>query len=153
MTANQDVRDRYLAPGPKPDPIHLAACWLTRHGVSLFGTRLLHVTGRKTGQVRTTLVSPVVVDGVEYLVAPRGHTQWVRNLRASGRAELTLGRRSWRFVAEELSDDEKVPVLRAYLRWYGWSAGKFFEGLDKNSSDEDLRKAAPGFPTFRLRPA
>lgn len=152
MTAHQPA-GRYLAPGPKANPVHTFAFWLTKHGVSLMGTRLLRVKGRKTGEVRTTLVNLLVVDGVEYLVAPRGHTQWVRNLRASGSAELALGRRRREIVAEELPDREKLPVLRAYLKRFGWEVGMFFENLNKNSPDDDLRAAAPGFPAFRLTSA
>jgi deazaflavin-dependent oxidoreductase (nitroreductase family) len=152
MSANQPS-DRYLAPGPKANPIHSFAKWLTKHGISLMGTRMLRVKGRKSGEVRTTLVNLLVVDGVEYLVAPRGHTQWVRNLRANGNAQLTLGRRTWEIVAEELPDSEKLPILRAYLKRFGWEVGMFFENLDKNSPDDDLRAAAPGFPAFRLRSA
>lgn len=153
MSTNQPA-DRYLAPGPKANPIHSFAKWLTEHGISVMGTRMLNVKGRKSGQVRTTLVNLLVVDGVEYLVAPRGHTQWVRNLRANTTAELTLGsRRKWAIVAEELPDSEKLPILRAYLKQFGWEVGMFFDNLDKNSPDDDLRAAAPGFPAFRLRRA
>jgi deazaflavin-dependent oxidoreductase (nitroreductase family) len=141
---------RYLAPAPGGNPIHRAARWLTGHGVSLFGSRLLRVRGRTSGEWRTTLVNLLEVDGVRYLVAPRGHTQWVRNLRAAGSGELALGRRVTPVSAEELPDDAKIPILRAYLKRFGWEVGMFFDNLDKNSPDEDLRKAAPGFPVFRL---
>lgn len=141
---------RYLAPQPGGNPVHRAARWLTGRGVSLFGSRLLRVRGRTSGEWRTTLVNLLEVDGVRYLVAPRGHTQWVRNLRAAGSGELTLGRRVTPVGAEELSDDAKIPILRAYLKRFGWEVGMFFDNLDRNSPDEDLRKAAPGFPVFRL---
>ncbi|MGH3488542.1 MAG: nitroreductase/quinone reductase family protein [Actinopolymorphaceae bacterium] len=141
---------RYLAPAPGGNPIRRAARWLTGHGVSLFGSRLLRVRGRTSGELRTTLVNLLEVDGVRYLVAPRGHTQWVRNLRAAGSGELALGRRVTPVSAEELSDDAKIPILRAYLKRFGWEVGMFFDNLNKNSPDEDLRKAATGFPVFRL---
>lgn len=141
---------RYLAP-KAVNPVHALAHWLADHGIGLPGSRMLKVRGRRTGATRKTLVNLLVVDGEHYLVAPRGHTQWVRNLRASGRAELGLGRRFTPVVAEELSDEEKPPVLRAYLKRFGWEVGMFFDDLDKNSPDEDLLRAAPGFPAFRLR--
>jgi deazaflavin-dependent oxidoreductase (nitroreductase family) len=130
--------------------VHRAARWLTGHGVSVFGSRLLRVRGRKSGHWHTTLVNLLDVDGASYLVAPRGHTQWVRNLRAAGAGELVLGRRVTKVSAMELPDPEKIPVLRAYLKRFGWEVGMFFENLDKHSPDEDLRQAAPGFPVFRL---
>jgi deazaflavin-dependent oxidoreductase (nitroreductase family) len=146
MTANAD---RYLVP-TRRNPIHTAARWLTAHGVSLYGSRMLRVRGRKSGEIRSTLVNLLVVDGVRYLVAPRGHTQWVGNLRAAGTAELALGRRVEPVTATELPDDEKLPVLRAYLKRFGWEVGAFFDGLSKRSTDDELREVAPGFPVFRL---
>jgi hypothetical protein len=98
-----------------------------------------------------TAVFNRVVEGERYLVAPRGHTQWVRNLRAAGTGELRLGRRVEAFTATELDDEEKLPVLREYLRKWAWEVGAFFEGVDKDSPDEVLRAAAPGFPAFRIR--
>ena len=91
---------------------------LTRAGFSLWGSRVLEVRGRKTGQWRRTPVNLLRHEGSDYLVAPRGNTQWARNLRAGGEARLILGRRVEPFTAVELGDDEKVPLLRAYLkRW------------------------------------
>src|SRR5580700_7128394 len=92
--------------------------WLTRRGLSIRGSRVLAVRGRTTNEWRTTPVNPLALDGARYLVAPRGTTQWVRNIRASGAAELRKGRRAEAIRVAELSDEEKVPVLRAYLkRW------------------------------------
>jgi deazaflavin-dependent oxidoreductase (nitroreductase family) len=82
-------------------------------GISVNGARTLAVTGRKSGQWRTTPVNLLVHDGHRYLVSPRGETQWVRNLRAAGTGELRLGRRTESFRGRELGDGEKVPVLRA----------------------------------------
>ena len=146
---SQSPADRYIAPSGR-NAIHTAARWLTAHGVSLFGSRMLRVRGRKSGEIRSTLVNLLEVDGVRYLVAPRGHTQWVRNLRAAGSAELALGRRVTPVTAVELPDDEKNPVLRAYLKRFGWEVGMFFENLTRRSTDDELREVAPGFPVFRL---
>ncbi|WP_233359102.1 PNPOx family protein [Thermomonospora amylolytica] len=82
---------------------------------------------------------------------PRGHTHWVRNLRAAdGRGELRLGRRVEPFTATEVPDADKPPILRAYLKRWKWEVGVFFEGLGPDSSDEDLLRAAPDYPVFRL---
>jgi deazaflavin-dependent oxidoreductase (nitroreductase family) len=123
---------------------------LTRAGVSVMGSRVLEVPGRRTGTPRRTPVNLLVVDGVRYLVAPRGHTQWVRNLRASGEGTLLLGRRRERFAATELADDDKPGVLRAYLAKWRWEVGVFFEGVGPGSSDEELRRIAPDHPVFRI---
>jgi len=123
---------------------------LTRAGISVMGSRVLEVPGRKTGEPRRTPVNLLDFEGSRYLVAPRGHTQWVRNLRASGSGRLWLGRRSQPFTAVELGEDEKPPVLRAYLKRWSFEVGVFFEGVDAKASDEALRQIAPDHPVFRL---
>ena len=126
---------------------------LTRWGVSVAGSRELRVRGRSSGEWRSTPVNLLTIDGERYLVAPRGVTQWVRNIRVNPAAELRVGRRTEPFHAEELPDGQKVPVLREYLRRWGWEVGAFFEGIDKNSTDADLARIAPGFPVFHVLPA
>lgn len=125
---------------------------LPKLGVSVLGSRLLAVRGRSSGQWRTTMVNVLsAVDGAEYLVAPRGHTQWVRNLRAAGSGELRLGRTVRVFDADEIADAEKPPLLRSYLRRWGWEVDRFFEGVTKDSSADELAAIAPGVPVFRIR--
>jgi len=123
---------------------------LTRAGVSVWGSRLLAVRGRTTGKIRTTPVNPLTIDGERYLVAPRGVTQWVRNIRVAGGAELRVGRRVEQIRVEELTDDEKPAILRAYLRRWKFEVGVFFDGVDASASDETLRAISPGYPVFRL---
>ena len=145
---------RYLAPGWFTRRIFNSfIARLTRVGVSFKGTRVLEVPGRASGAVRTTVVNLLTVDGQRYLVAPRGTTQWVRNLRAAGMGTLRLGRRRERFVAIELPEDAKVAVLRAYLQQWAWEVGQFFDGLTADSPEADVAAAAPGFPVFRVDPA
>jgi deazaflavin-dependent oxidoreductase (nitroreductase family) len=124
--------------------------WLTRIGVSIYGSRVLAVRGRKSGEWRTVPVNLLTHGGVRYLVAPRGHTQWVRNLRVARDGELRVGRRIEVFTATELADDDKPPVLREYLRRWKFEVGVFFDGVDASASDEKLRSIAPGYPVFRL---
>jgi deazaflavin-dependent oxidoreductase (nitroreductase family) len=123
---------------------------LTRLGVSVAGSRVLEVRGRKSGEPRRTPVNLLTLDGVRYLVAPRGHTQWVRNLRARGEGRLLLGRRAEGFAAVELPDDDKVPILREYLRRWKWEVGAFFGGVGPDAAEDELRRIAPDHPIFRL---
>ena len=122
----------------------------SRLGLSLAGSRTLEVKGRKSGEWRRTPVNLLVFDGDSYLVAPRGHTQWVRNIRVSGRGRLVLGRRSEEFEATELADDEKPALLRAYLEKWKWEVGAFFDGVGPDAPDEELRRIAPDHPVFRI---
>lgn len=123
---------------------------LTRLGLSVYGSRVLAVRGRTSGEMRTTPVNLLVIAGTRYLVAPRGHTQWVRNLRVAGEGELRHGRRVERFRAGEIADDDKPAVLRAYLRRWRVEVGAFFEGVGPDADDDDLRRIAPNHPVFRL---
>ena len=124
---------------------------LTRLGVSAWGSRELRVVGRRSGAIRTTVVNLLDHDGARYLVAPRGTTEWVRNLRAAGTGELRVGRRSEAFTCDELEDDEKPDVLRSYLRRWKWEVGQFFQGVGPDASDDELGAIAGGYPVFRIR--
>jgi deazaflavin-dependent oxidoreductase (nitroreductase family) len=122
----------------------------TRLGVSVWGSRVLQVRGRSSGEMRETPVNLLVLDEHRYLVAPRGETQWVRNLRVAHEGNLRLGRSTEPFVAVELSEDRKPDVLRAYLRRWKMEVGVFFDGVDASASDDELRRIAPDHPVFEI---
>lgn len=125
--------------------------WLTRRGLSVWGSRVLEVPGRATGEPRRVPVNLLTFDGQQYLVSPRGQGEWVRNVRANeGRLDLLLGRRRTHHVAHELADGDKDEVLRAYLARWKLEVGQFFEGVDASSSHEALLGIAPNHPVFRL---
>ena len=124
--------------------------WLARRNVSLAGSRVLAVRGRKSGEWRTTPVNPLPLDGERYLVAPRGHVQWTHNMRVAGGGELRKGKDAEVFRAVELADEEKPEVLRAYIKKWSWEVGAFFKGLSAESTDAELLAAAPKYPVFRI---
>jgi deazaflavin-dependent oxidoreductase (nitroreductase family) len=124
--------------------------WLTRRGVSVWGSRVLAVRGRKSGQWRTTPVNLLTLDGRQYLVAPRGHVQWTHNMRAAGGGELHLGKHVDTFTAAEVGDDDKAPILRAYLKRWKAEVGVFFNGVGPDSPDDQLRRIAPDHPVFEI---
>ena len=126
---------------------------ITRMGISLLGSRVLYVRGRKSGEWRTTPVNLLKYEGERYLVAPRGNTQWVRNARAAGTGQLRLGQRIEQVELVELPAGDRVPVLRVYLQKWGWEVGRFVEGLSKKSTDAEIAAVAPGMPVFRVRTA
>jgi deazaflavin-dependent oxidoreductase (nitroreductase family) len=145
------MADRYQRPGWFTKHVfNNIVALFTRIGISVWGSRVLEVPGRKTGEPRRTPVNLLSYEGQRFLVAPRGHTQWVRNLRVSGRGRLLLGRRAEEFTATELPEDERPPVLRAYLKRWKAEVGVFFGGVGPDSSDEELRRIAPDHPVFRL---
>jgi deazaflavin-dependent oxidoreductase (nitroreductase family) len=147
------MAERYVRPGWFTQRIfNPVVAGLTRIGLSVWGSRILAVRGRTTGEWRTTPVNLLSHDGQRYLVAPRGTTQWVRNLRVAGEGELRVGRRIESFKAIEVADDDKPEILRSYLRRWRAEVGVFFSGVDANASDEDLRRIAPDHPVFRVEP-
>jgi len=126
---------------------------LTRMGVSVWGSRELWVRGRKTGELRSTPVNLLVVDGHRYLVAARGETQWVRNLRAAGGGELRVGRSVEAFAYDEVVDADKAAILRPYLQRWKFEVGQFFDGVDASSTDDELAAVGHRHPVFELRAA
>ena len=124
---------------------------LTRMGVSVRGSRVLEHRGRTTSALHHTPVNLLLFEGNEYLVAPRGETQWVRNVRHSGgRFVLIVGRRRRQCTARELPVAERVPVLRAYLRKWGFETKMFFDGVTPDSSDAEWAAEAARHPVFAI---
>lgn len=126
---------------------------LTRWGLSVKGTRLIEVRGRVSGEPRTTVVNLLTHDGQRYLVAPRGTTDWVKNLRVAGMGSLRVGRRVDAFTATELTGPDTHDVLRAYLDQWAWEVGKFFGDLRPDSPEAEFETAAHRFPVFRITTA
>jgi deazaflavin-dependent oxidoreductase (nitroreductase family) len=118
-------------------------------GISVQGSQTLAVRGRKSGEIRTNPVNPFELDGKTYLFAPRGNTQWVRNVRAAGEGELRQGRKVRRFHATEVPDSEKLPLMRLYMDKWAWEV-KGFLGIDTDASDEEIERVLPDHPAFLL---
>jgi deazaflavin-dependent oxidoreductase (nitroreductase family) len=155
MSDNSSHATRYVMPTSRPGRVmnkifNSSVAGLTKAGISVMGSRVLYVRGRTSGQWRTNPVNLLRHDGGTYLVAPRGHTQWVKNMRVAGGGELHVGRRVEAFTAVELPDADKPELLRAYLRKWKFEVGMFFEGVGPDASDEQLLAIAPGYPVFRI---
>jgi deazaflavin-dependent oxidoreductase (nitroreductase family) len=148
---NTESQPRYLEPNRSTRIFNATVARLTRMGISVYGSRILAVRGRKSGEWRTTPVNPLSIDGQRYLVAPRGNTQWVRNMRVAGGGELRIGRRTEKFTAAELPVEERPAVLRAYLKKWKFEVGMFFQGVGPDASDDAMLAIAPDHPVFRIR--
>ena len=124
--------------------------WLAELGISIAGTRALLVRGRKTGKPRSVVINLLTVDGVDYVVSPRGNTQWARNVRAAGVVETGPRWRRRRATISEVADDAKPEILRRYLaRWY-WQVKDYVGGLTPESGDDELRAVGAQIPVFAL---
>ena len=84
-------------------------------GVPLGPNRLVTIRGRKSGLPRTTPVAIIEVSGRRWVWAPWGEVQWVRNLRAAGRATVTLRGRKEEVSATELDRPQRVVFFRDIL--------------------------------------
>ncbi|KUO07824.1 nitroreductase family deazaflavin-dependent oxidoreductase [Streptomyces sp. DSM 15324] len=140
----------YLKGSPINVRFNSVVGWLARHGLSLMGSAEMSVRGRKSGQMQRIPVNPHTFEGAQYLVSARGHSQWVRNMRAAGGGELRVGRKVRTFTAVEVPDEEKPAILRTYLEKWGWEVNQYFNGVTAKSTDEEITAAAPDHPVFRI---
>jgi deazaflavin-dependent oxidoreductase (nitroreductase family) len=147
---NAESRPRYQQPGRGTLVFNSAVASLTKMGISVYGSRVLAVRGRKSGEWRTTPVNPLNLEGERYLISPRGNTQWVRNMRVAGGGELRVGRRVERFAATEVPVADRPRVLRAYLKKWKFEVGTFFQGVGPDAPDDKLLAIAPDHPVFRI---
>lgn len=123
---------------------------LAETGISIAGTQALRVRGRISGKSRGVVINLLRVDGHEYVVSPRGNTQWARNARASGVVEIGPRWRSRRVSLVEVADAAKPDLLKRYLdRWF-WQVNGHVAGLTPHSSPDEFRAAAPSIPVFEL---
>ena len=144
---------RYEEPNRAARAANSVIRWLAELGISIAGTTALRVRGRKTGKPRAVVVNLLTVDGVDYLVSPRGNTQWARNVRAAGVVEVGPRWRRRLTRVSEVGDAAKPDVLRRYLaRWY-WQVKDYVGGLTPDSTDEQLLAGASSIPVFALEPA
>lgn len=151
-SSTSDTPMRYLEPDWfTRNVFNRVVAGFTRVGISVWGSRVLEVPGRVSGEMRSTPVNVLTVDERRYLVAPRGDTQWVRNARAAGVVALRLGRRVERVEVVEVADHDKPAILGPYLRRWKWEVGQFFDGVGADSTTDELLAVAPKHPVFELR--
>jgi deazaflavin-dependent oxidoreductase (nitroreductase family) len=141
---------RYDAPGFASRLVNTAVRWLAERGVSIQGSALLQVRGRASGQTRAVVVNVLTVDGRDYVLSPRGNTQWARNVRAAGEVRVGSLRTARLRRTREVSDDAKLPLLRSYLQRWHWEVKGHTGGLTLTSTDDEIREVAPSIPTFEL---
>jgi len=109
----------------------------------------IEVKGRRSGQPRSTVVNWVEHGGERYLVSPRGHAEWVRNVRAAG-GEATIRHGSRTSVRlEEMVPAESAPIIQAYLKKTARVTKGLF-GIDPGAALEEFERIAPLHPVFRI---
>jgi deazaflavin-dependent oxidoreductase (nitroreductase family) len=122
---------------------------LIRIGIGLSHNYLLEVRGRKSGRKYSTPVNLLELDGSEYLVAPRGFTQWVKNVIASGEATLVRGLKRREIILKSVSNDAKPKILKVYLDGYSKTVQRFFP-IKAGSPVEAFQPLASRYPVFEV---
>jgi hypothetical protein len=141
---------RYDEPQLADKAVNAVIRWLAEAGVSIMGSHALRVRGRTSGEMRGVVINLLTVDGVDYLVSPRGNTQWARNARAAGEVEMGPRWRGRRVRITEVADNAKPALLKRYLdRWY-WEVKGRIGGLTPDSTTAEMLSAAPSIPIFAL---
>lgn len=110
---------------------------------------LLAVRGRKSGKLYRTPVDLLQLNGKQYLVAPRGRTQWVRNAEAAGEITLKRGSSRQTFRLRPILDAEKPPILKAYLDDFRREVQRYFS-VTAGSPADAFASIAPNYPAFEL---
>ena len=121
-------------------------------GLVPMSTVMLQVKGRRSGQIRSTPVSWIEHEGQRYLVAPRGNTEWVRNVKAAGGEAVLKSRKTEGVRLEEVPVDQRAPIIKTYLKKTALVTKREF-GLDPDAPMEEFEKIAPDHPAFRITPA
>jgi deazaflavin-dependent oxidoreductase (nitroreductase family) len=125
--------------------------FLASVGLTPSDTVTLEVKGRRSGQVRSTVVNTADVDGQRYLVSPRGLGDWVRNVRAAG-GEAAIRHRGRKNVRlEELPPAQTAAIIQAYLKKTKIATKAHF-GIDPDAPLAEFEKIAPRHPVFKITP-
>lgn len=143
------ARPDYRRPGPIERLFNAVFGLLAGYGIGLAHNYRLVVTGRRSGARRALPVNLFTHDGVHYLVAPRGDTEWVRNVRASGRLTLERGRQRFDCAAEELPPAARAPILAGYLRRFATTVQRYFS-VTPDATPAEFAAIAARHPVFRL---
>jgi len=115
-------------------------------------TVLLQVKGRRSGQTRSVAVTWVEHEGQRYLVAPRGNTEWVRNVKAAGGEAILKHRKSERVRLEEVSLEQRAPIIKSYLKRTAMVTKREFN-MEPDAPIEEFEKIAGRHPVFRIVPS
>ena len=141
----------FRQPSPVERAFNKAFGFLVGMGLGFSYNYLLQVRGRKSGKIYSTPIDLLEIEGKQFLVAPRGRTQWVRNAEAAGEVTLKKGSQRKKFGLRPLSDDEKPGILKAYLDQFKREVQRYFP-IPAGSPVEAFRELVQSYPAFELIP-
>ncbi len=123
--------------------------WLASRGLMPSDTITLEVKGRRSGMIRSNVVTWVERDEERYLVSPRGETEWVRNVRAAGGEAVIRRRERQKVRLEEVPAEQRAPIIKAYLKKTAKATQQHF-GVDPKAEIEEYEGIAARHPVFRI---
>lgn len=125
--------------------------WIAARGIGPAKTYEIEVRGRASGEPRKVPVNIVEFEGNRYLVAPRGETEWVRNVRAAG-GLASLRRKAVEEVRlTEIPEAERAPIIQKYLGENAMATKASF-GIEPKAPIEEFQRIAGRHPTFLVEP-
>lgn len=149
MEDREQASRRFTQPTAVDRLFNRAFGLLVRLGLGMRHNYLLEVRGRKSGRKYSTPVNLLELDGKKYLVAPRGYTQWVRNVIASGEGTLVRGLKQRAVYLKPIADEVKPPILKSYLDSYKTTVQRYFP-VQAGSPLEAFEPLAASYPVFAV---
>jgi deazaflavin-dependent oxidoreductase (nitroreductase family) len=125
--------------------------WIAARGMGPGKTYEIEVTGRSSGEPRKVPVNIVEFEGKRYLVAPRGETEWVRNVRAAAGLAILRRKEDEDVRLTEIAEAERAPIIQKYLGENAMVTKSSF-GIEPTAPIEEFQRIAPRHPTFLVEP-
>jgi len=151
MDHNEQPSTDFMRPSSSERLLNRLFGFLVRMGFGSSHNFMLEVRGRKSGRVYSTPVNVLEQNGFRYLVAPRGYTQWVRNVVANKSASLVKGKRREEVSLRAIPDNQKPEILKAYLDQYKTTVQKYFP-IPAGSAVRDFEPLVDRYPVFEITP-
>ena len=149
MNNSQQPSRPFTKPSALDRFVNRAFGLLIRLGFGLPHNYLLEVRGRKSGRRYSTPVNLLEINGKRYLVAPRGYTQWVRNVLAGGEASLMKGSKGQGVYLRPIADESKPEILKTYLDRYRTTVQRYFP-VQAGSPPEAFQALLAKYPVFEV---
>ncbi|ORW01704.1 nitroreductase family deazaflavin-dependent oxidoreductase [Mycobacterium kyorinense] len=134
-------------------PMNKVMIAVQKLGIPTGPAMVLTVPGRKSGQPRSTPMTPFELDGGLYVVAGYPGADWAANARAAGTGTLRRGRRSRQVRIVELTAEQARPVLRAFATEVPVGVGfAKRSGLVRDGTPDEFEALADRIAVFRFDP-
>lgn len=139
----------YKKPGPMVKFANSVLGFFTERGLGPQRVHKIEVRGRKSGELRTAVVAVLSYNGDRYLVAPRGNTEWSRNVQAAGGDASLLRKEREKIHLEEVPVEQRAPIIKAYLAENEVATKSYF-GVEPDDPIEKFEEIAAEHPTFKV---